>query len=159
MKKKYLLTAAEIAALPGEHKTHFLNSNAQRLNKSLGDALGMSQLGVHLITVAPGRDTTEYHIHWYEEECLYILSGQGTATIGNQRHPVGPGDFIGLPARQVAHDLLNDGTEPLVFLVIGQRLAQDVADYPRQRKRLYRNSGQWDLVDLAALTDPRKQPG
>ena len=42
---------------------------------------------------------------------------------------------------------MNDGTEPLVCLVIGQRLAQDVVDYPRTGKRLYRNSGQRDMVD------------
>ncbi len=38
---------------------------------------------------------------------------------------------------------------------MGQRLAQDVADYPHQRKRLYRNNGRWDIVDLEQLTDPR----
>jgi uncharacterized cupin superfamily protein len=43
--------------------------------------------------------------------------------------------------------MVNDGDEPLVCLVIGQRLAQDVGDYPRLGKRLYRNSGEWNLVD------------
>ena len=30
----YLITADEIAAMPGLEKTHFLNQNAQRVNKS-----------------------------------------------------------------------------------------------------------------------------
>ena len=41
--------------------------------------------------------------------------------------------------------------EPLVCLVIGQRLPQDVVDYPRKGKRLYRNSGQRDMVDIAQI--------
>lgn len=154
--KKFLLTAAEIASMPGEHKVHFLNPNAVRRNKSLGDAVGLSQIGVHMIYVEPGRDTTEYHIHHYEEECVYVLSGRGSAIIGDDRYPLGPGDFIGLPHHTVAHNIVNDGDEVLVCLVMGQRLAQDVADYPNQRKRLYRNSGRWDLVDHESIRDPRK---
>ncbi len=49
-----------------------------------------------------------------------------------------------LPA---AHELKNTGDETLVILVMGQRLDQDVADYPDKNKRLYRNSGKWDLVE------------
>ena len=44
--------------------------------------------------------------------------------------------------------MINDGDEPLVCLVIGQRLAQDVTAYRRKSKRLYRNCGCRDLVDL-----------
>lgn len=154
--KKFLLTATEIAAMPGERKVHFLNPNAVRVNKSLGDAVGLSQIGVHMIYVEPGRDTTEYHIHHYEDECVYVLSGRGTAVIGDDRYPVGPGDFVGLPRHTVAHNIVNDADEPLVCLVMGQRLTQDVADYPQQGKRLYRNSGRWDLVDHTAIRDPRK---
>lgn len=39
------------------------------------------------------------------------------------------------------------GTDPLICLVMGQRLNQDVTDYPNQKKRLYRNSGEWDVVE------------
>lgn len=67
--------------------------------------------------------------------------------LGDDEHPIGPGDFIAYPAGGPAHEMINDGDEDLVCLVIGQRLAQDVTDYPRKGKRLYRNSGRWDLVD------------
>ena len=145
------LSSDEIARLPGAHKIHFLNPNAERINKSLGDAVGLKNLGVHLITVPPGKRSTEFHVHYYEEECIYVLSGRGTATLGEATHRIGPGDFIGCPTNGVAHDMINDGTEPLVCLVMGQRLAQDIADYPRLGKRLYRHSGNWDLVDLASI--------
>jgi uncharacterized cupin superfamily protein len=141
------LSAEAIAAMAGERKVHFLNPDAVRLNKSLGDAVGLKNIGVHLITVAPGHRSTEYHCHQYEEECIYVLSGQAAATLGEQTQRIGPGDFIGCPINGVAHELVNDSDEPLVCLVMGQRLAQDVSDYPRLGKRLYRNSGRRELVD------------
>ena len=141
------LAASAIAAMPGERRVHFLNSRAIRNNKSLGDAAGMKNLGVHLITVAPGDRSTEFHVHHYEEECIYVLSGTATAVIGETSHRLGPGDFIGCPCNGVAHEMINDGNDPLVCLVIGQRLTQDITDYPRQSKRLFRHSGKRDLVD------------
>ena len=149
---KLLLTRAEIEAMEGVHKTHFLNENAIRVNKSLGDAVGLEHTGVHIIRVEPGHQSTELHTHHYEEECVYVLSGTAIAVIGEHRHPVGAGDFMGFPRNSAAHTLINEGPEPLVCLVMGQRLEQDVADYPDQRKRLYRNSGRWDLVNLDAVT-------
>lgn len=143
-----LLSAAAIAALPSQTKVHRLNPNAVRSSKSLGDAVGLAHIGVHLVTVMPGRDTTEYHRHGYEEEFLYVLSGQGTADIDGQLHPVAVGDFMGFGRNSVAHSLSNTGSEPLVCLVGGQRLENDVCDYPRQNKRLYINGAQEDMVNL-----------
>ncbi|WP_163575210.1 cupin domain-containing protein [Halomonas faecis] len=145
------LSAQDIEALEGVRKTHFLNAQAVRINKSLGDAVGMTQLGIHQISVPPGHFSTEFHCHRYEEEAIYVLSGTGVATLGECKQSVGPGDFIGCPTNGVAHEMYNDGDEPLVCLVVGQRLAQDVSDYPRLGKRLYRNSGEWSLVDHDAI--------
>ncbi len=154
--RKLLLKAAEIEAMPGERKTHFLNPNAVRLNKSLGDAVGLKHMGVHMIYVEPGRDTTEYHRHHYEEEGVFVLSGRGKLVIEGESFTLEEGDFVGFPGNTAAHGISNDGAETLICLVMGQRLPQDVSDYPRQGKRLYRNSGQWDLVDLNCVIDPRR---
>lgn len=147
-KDTYLLTRADIDAMPGVRKTHFLNPNAQRMNKSLGDAAGLTGFGFHLIEVQPGHDTTEHHVHHHEDECVYILSGTATAYIGDQAHPVGPGDFLGYRKGGLAHSLRNTGTEVLRCLVVGDRLPHDVGDYPHQGKRIYRNQDMpWALVD------------
>ena len=66
-------------------------ANAVRLNISLSDAIDLSQLEVHLVQVKPGKDTTEYHLHLYEDECVYILAGKGTVIIEGDCYPVGPG--------------------------------------------------------------------
>lgn len=145
------LSAKDIAALDGIRKSHFLNEGARRHQKSLGDEVGLERLGVHLVSVEPGQFSTEFHHHLWEEEAVYILSGRGTATIGEEKQAIGPGDFIGYPTNGVAHDLYNDGDEPLVFLVVGQRLDHDVCDYPRKGKRLFVNEGEWNLVDQADI--------
>ena len=41
---------------------------------------------------------------------------------------------------------INDGQEPLIFLLVGQRLDHDILDYPRLGRRLSRHHGQDDLV-------------
>jgi len=145
------VSAKQIAAMEGVRRVHALNPGAIRTDKSLGDEAGLKNMGIHLISIAPGNKSTEFHAHKYEDEAIYVLSGHGTEVIGEESRKIGPGDFIGLPAGGPAHETVNDGTDPLVCLVIGQRLAQDVVDYPRAGKRLYRNSGQRDMVDLAQV--------
>ncbi len=145
------LSADAIAKVEGVRRIHTLNPAAIRTDKSLGDECGLKNIGIHLITIAPGDKSTEFHTHKYEEEAIYILSGHGTEVLGETKQKIGSGDFIGFPAGGVAHETINDGTEPLICLVIGQRLSQDVVDYPRKGKRLYRNSGQRDMVDYANI--------
>ena len=145
---KYLLTAEEITAMEGSRKPHFLNPNAQRINKSLGDLTGITGFGFHIIEVEQGHETTEYHVHHFEDECVYVLAGQATATIGDESVPIGPGDFIGYRRGGLAHTIVNTGTEVFRCIVVGQRLPHDVGDYPRKAKRIYRNEGlPWELVD------------
>jgi len=152
---KYILSKTEIDTLPGTDKTHFLNSNARRNNKSLGDLTGLENIGFHLIEVKPGDWSTETHVHHFEEECVYILEGQADARIGSQTFHVGAGDFIGYRAGGEPHTLRNTGNAVLKCLVVGQRLEHDVCDYPDLGKRLYRNKGsRWNLVDQKDIVEP-----
>lgn len=152
---KHLVTADDIEAMEGLKKTHFLNENAVRINKSLGDLVGITGFGFHIIEVEPGRETTEQHVHYFEDECVFVLSGSATAVIGEEELPITAGDFIGYPKAGPAHRIVNTGAETLRCIVVGERRAHDVADYPRLGKRLYRNAGlDADLVDHAALEKP-----
>jgi len=153
---RYIVTREDIEAYEGVAKTHFLNENAQRINKSLGDLTGLAGIGFHLIEVAPGRESTETHMHYYEDECVYILEGEAEATIGNEKHQVKSGDFIGYRAGGKAHQLKNTGSGVLKCIVVGQRLNHDVGDYPLSHKRIYRNTGMpWNLVDIEAVSEPQ----
>ena len=151
MTKGYLVTSEDIEAMQGLAKTHFQNPNARRINKSLGDLTGLTGLGIHLIEVEPGHETTESHVHYFEDEAIYVLEGTATAEIGDDEAAIGPGDFIGYRKGGLAHTI----RKTLRLLVMGQRLDHDVADYPRKGQRLYRNAGQpWDLVDIEGIRNP-----
>jgi uncharacterized cupin superfamily protein len=152
---RYIVTREEIEAFEGLSKTHFLNDNARRINKSLGDLTGLTGIGFHIIEVAPGHESTEPHVHYHEDECVYILDGEAQAMIGDETYRVRAGDFIGYRAGGAAHQLWNTGTSVLRCIVVGQRLAHDVADYPGKGKRIYRNAGmKWNVVDLEHISEP-----
>ncbi|MEA2658431.1 MAG: hypothetical protein QOF64_1022, partial [Candidatus Binatota bacterium] len=48
------LPAEKIAAMEGIRRVHALNPTAIRIDKSLGDEAGLKNIGIHLITIAPG---------------------------------------------------------------------------------------------------------
>jgi uncharacterized cupin superfamily protein len=146
-----LLKADQVAALPEKRFVHQLNPGAIRLTRSLGDATGLVSLGVHLVRLTQGRESTEYHFHHQDEEWIYILSGRGTAVIGGAESEVGPGDFMGFVAGSEPHSLKNQNAEDLVYLVGGNRLPFDVCDYPRLRKRRYRIDGKSEFVSWDPL--------
>lgn len=146
-----LLAAEAIAAMPERRYQHTFNPNGIRMTRSLGDACGMKQLGVHLVRVEPGRESTEYHTHSHDEEWIYILSGRATAEIGGRVVAVKAGDFMGFPAGSEPHTMRNDSDEDLVYLVGGTRHAYDVVDYPRRGIRSYKYDGKRDNVETAKL--------
>ncbi len=153
--QKYIVTKEEIRAHKGVRKSHFLNQNARRINKSLGDLTGITGFGFHIIEVEPGHESTELHKHYHEDECIFVLEGQAEATIGEAKYQVKAGDFIGYRAGGEAHQLWNTGQSVLKCIVVGQRLDHDVGDYPRKKKRIFRNQGlDWNVVDFADLSAP-----
>ena len=152
-----LLTAKDIESLPEEKRVHALDSEAVRHTRSLGDAAGLSTLGVHLVRLAQGRRSSVLHFHHHDEEWIYILSGRGVAEIGDGQYEVGAGDFMGFVSGSLPHNLFNPNAEDLVYLVGGNRLPYDVCDYPRLRMRRYRTDGVNEYVSLDALkTRPSK---
>ena len=157
---KYLVTGKEIEAMEGVQKAHFLNPNAKRSNKSLGDVTGLTGFGFHIIDVQPGDETTEHHLHHYEDECVYVLAGRATAYIGDDAIEINAGDFLGYRKGGLAHSIKNTGDAPLRCIVVGERLAHDVGDYPKLEKRIYRNDGMtWDLVEHVAIRTPNASAG
>lgn len=146
-----LLSAEAIAAIPERRHQHPFNANGVRMTRSLGDACGMKQLGVHLVRIEPGHESTEYHTHSADEEWIYILSGRGLAEIGGSAAEVKAGDFMGFAAGSAPHTMKNPSNEDLVYLVGGTRHAYDVVDYPRRGIRSYKYAGKRDNVETKKL--------
>ncbi len=152
---KYVIKKSEIDAFEGTAKQHFLNEDGLRINKSLGDLTGLTGMGFHIIEVPVGKYSTEFHVHYFEDECTYVLSGQGTVTIGDEQIAVEAGDFIGYRAGGLPHTMQNTGNELLRCIVAGQRVEHDVGDYPNKGKRLFRNGGEdWNLIDIDQISYP-----
>jgi len=77
---EYIVRKKQIEEMEGVDKTHFLNENANKANKSLGELVGLKNLGFHITEVKPGCESTEYHVHYSEDECVYVLFGTATVT-------------------------------------------------------------------------------
>lgn len=146
-----LLRAAEIESMPEEARVHPLDSTSVRHTRSLGDAVGLGTIGVHLVRLKPGMTSSVYHFHHHDEEWLYVLSGRGVTEIGDEKFGVGPGDFMGFVAGSLPHNMTNTGTEDLTYLVGGNRLPFDICDYPRIRMRRYRMPGANEYISLDAI--------
>jgi uncharacterized cupin superfamily protein len=155
-----LLTAEVIRGLPESVNVHQFNPNAVRHSRSLGDVVGMSHLGVHLVRLEQGHDSTQFHQHSCDEEFLYIISGRGIAEIGDAEYEVGAGDFMGFNTTAAAHNLRNPYAEDLVYLMAGERNAIDICDYPKIRRRMFRIDGAKQYAELDDLHDvaPTTQP-
>ena len=91
---KHFLSAADIKALAERRHQHQFNSNAVRMTRSIGAELGLERLGVHIVRLESGRDSTTHHYHDADEEFIYVLEGSGIARIGDEERAVGPGDFM-----------------------------------------------------------------
>jgi uncharacterized cupin superfamily protein len=89
--------------------------------RRLGDAVGLTHMGVHLRSIEPGMAGTNRHFHMVEEEWAYVLSGRGTVRIGPHRVPIRAGSFVGFPPGPRPHHFLVEGSEPLVLLEGGER--------------------------------------
>jgi uncharacterized cupin superfamily protein len=149
-----LLRAAAIDALEPERRQHQFNPNAVRLMRTLGARVGMQRIGVHIVRLTPGRESTQFHYHDADEEFLYVLEGRGIAEIGDESHAIGRGDFMGFTAPSQPHTLKNPFGEDLVYLLAGERNPNDVVHYPRIRRTMIKGPGprRWvDWDDLHSL--------
>lgn len=98
--------------------------------KALSDVGGDAKIGFGLLELPPGCDTTPAHYHTLEEEHLYVLSGRLTLHLGGETFALGPGAYVCFPAGQaLRHHLKNDGAEPALYLMIGERIAGDRVVY------------------------------
>ena len=84
-----------------------------------------------------------------QEEWKYIISGRGVAEIDGEEYEVAAGDFMGFPTPGVAHHLRNPSDEELVYLVGGENLDVDIADFPRLGRRMIRRGREVEIYDVS----------
>jgi len=144
-------SVSRIKDMEERRHVHQYNENAVRLTRTLGDLAGLTNMGLHVVRIEPGRETTEFHYHDQDEEFVYIISGQGKSELGEEVFDVGPGDVLLFPKGGPAHVMRNDGEDDLVYLMGGTRSPIDVCTYPRLQRRQYNVGGVKEWADLSAF--------
>lgn len=152
-----LLRAEDRARTPELSFSHPLNPSSDVHGTVLGEAVGLTRLGVNLLRIPPGKESFAYHRHYGEEEFIYILSGRGIAEIDDEEFEVGPGDFVGFPTTPlVSHHMRNPFDEDLVYLACGERQPYEIADFPRNGRRMVRVGHK---ISIHRIDDSEAFPG
>ena len=71
-----------------------------------------------------------------QEEWSYIIEGEGTAHIGEEKIKVATGDFIAFPVNGKAHTIVNTGTRDLVYLTGGEDSPHEIGHFPSINKMI-----------------------
>lgn len=102
-----------------------------RIKQKLGNALGLSQFGVNLVTLKPGGGSAQRHWHETEDEFIYIVQGTATLVTDEGEQELQAGMFAGFPAGVPdGHNLVNKGVRDVVYLEVGTRTLDDKVTYP-----------------------------
>ena len=100
------------------------------------------KIGVSYEELAPGKQSAPFHYHMVEEEHIIALEGEATLRLGEERHALKAGDYVGFPAGQRAgHCLVNESDKPFRFIMIGDRADNEVCVYPDSGKIMIYNLG------------------
>lgn len=109
---------------------HPKNAKSEIWMTRLSDPAGLTRVGVNLGRIPPGKEAFVPHAHLHHEEWVFVVSGRGLAIIGDERHEIGPGDFLGFPCDGTVHHLVNEGDGDLVVLQGGERSGGDIGIFP-----------------------------
>ena len=102
-----------------------------REKRALGDALGLTRVGVNLTTLPPGKESSARHYHTEEDELIFVVEGEVVLVTDGGEQLLGPGMVAGFPAgKPDGHQLVNRSDRPVRYLEISNRAPSDVALYP-----------------------------
>jgi len=128
---------------------------AERFEAKMGfiaPRIGAQKLGYNITAVSPGKSAFPSHSHYANEEMVFVLQGTGEVRIGASTYPIRVGDVIAFPAggKEMAHQIINSGTEELRYLAVSTKLSPELVEYP--------NSGKFGvLAELSATADGKPQ--
>jgi uncharacterized cupin superfamily protein len=101
-----------------------------REKRKLGDALGLTKLGINHTVLPPGKESSMRHWHTHEEEFIYVLSGEVVLRTDAGEQVLKAGMCAGFPLGTTdGHQLVNRGTTPAVYLEVSNRDPLDEASY------------------------------
>ncbi len=104
--------------------------------KDTGPWGGGHPFDVEIARIPPGRKGYPYHAHAAQTEYYIVLAGSGIVIDERgTRIPIRAGDhFIFLPGE--AHQIANEATEDLEYIVVADNHRADITTYPLTGKRM-----------------------
>jgi uncharacterized cupin superfamily protein len=102
-----------------------------RERRPLGDAFGLTRIGINHTTLLPGKESSMRHWHTHEDEFLYVLEGEVVLRTGAGEQVLKAGMCAGFPAGlEDGHQLVNRSDRRVVYLEMSNRDPEDSANYP-----------------------------
>jgi uncharacterized cupin superfamily protein len=100
--------------------------------RKLGDAAGLTDFGVNMVRLPPGKWSSQRHWHTHEDEFVMMLEGEVVVAEDDGDHVLRAGDCIGWKAGATnGHCLQNRSDRVAVYLEVGSRRpGEDACDYP-----------------------------
>lgn len=142
------LLAAEVPARtkPSVYPEPFASRMAGREKRVLGDLFGLANFGVNLTRLAPDASSALRHAHAKQDEFIYILEGRPTLHTDEGRRTLAPGMCAGFKAgKGNGHRLINETSEVVVYLEVGDRSKGDTVVYPDDDLKATLVDGQWQF--------------
>lgn len=147
--KPMAVTAAEVPARtkPSVYPEPFASRMAGREKRPLGDLFGITNFGVNLTRLAPNAVSALRHAHTKQDEFVYILQGRPTLHTDEGRTRLSPGMCAGFKAGTGnGHHLINETTEEVLYLEVGDRTPGDEGSYPDDDLKALLVDGKWKFV-------------
>lgn len=103
---------------------------AGRSSLRLGEAGGLTQFGVNLVTLEPGALSSLRHWHMAEDEFVMVTEGECVMVTDAGEEVMRAGDCAAFPAGVAdGHHFINRSGAAARFLVVGSKAAREVATY------------------------------
>jgi uncharacterized cupin superfamily protein len=98
--------------------------------RRLGDAAGLTQMGVNLLTLRSGVWSSQRHWHSHEDEFVHVLEGEVVLVTDAGEETLRAGECAGFKAGvRDGHCLQNRSRADALLLVVGTRSAEDAGEY------------------------------
>jgi uncharacterized cupin superfamily protein len=102
-----------------------------REKRALGDALGLTKIGVNLTTLLPNKESSSRHYHSLEDELVFVVEGELVLRTDEGEQILTAGMCAAFPAGATnGHQFLNRTDRPARYLEISNRDPEDIPVYP-----------------------------
>jgi uncharacterized cupin superfamily protein len=121
----------DLAAVPARkgspYPEKFKAPCAARVRRRLGDAGGLQDFGVNLMTLPPGGWSSQRHWHSHEDEFVYVLEGELVLVEDGGETLLRAGECAAFPkGTGNGHHLQNRSNAAAVYLEVGSRHPDDL---------------------------------